>query len=208
MNVPYELSQRFDVSRETMDRLEMLVQGVIKWNKSINLVSKSTISEIWYRHILDSAQLMHAVDTPRHWVDLGSGGGFPGLVVAALMAQTSPDTKISLVESDSRKCAFLRAMHKDLTLNVTVHETRVEELEPQEADVLSARALSSLNELLEFVERHKRSGGVAIFLKGKTYQSELTEAEKDWHIEYDLLPSITDSSARILKIGNFRRVSE
>ena len=196
----------FDVSRETMDRLDAYAALLVKWNPKINLVAKSTIPDVWRRHMADSAQLWAmAPSGARSWMDIGSGAGFPGLVIAAIAAEKSPGLKVSLVESDRRKSVFLQSAAREMGITVEVITKRIEALEPQNADILSARALSSLTQLLEFAEKHRNTDGVCLFPKGVRVDSELTEASSCWHMAYETFPSMTDADAVILRIGEFKR---
>ncbi len=190
-----------DVSRETMDRLKALESLLAKWNPAINLVAKSTVHQSWTRHILDSAQIFNlAPPTARHWVDLGSGGGFPGLVIAALAADLRPHLAVTMIESDQRKATFLRQASHDLGLSPTILAQRIELTDPQKADVVSARALAQLPALLEFTRQHLAPGGLALFLKGATWREEVELARKDWH--FDITPhlSVTDPQGAILAL--------
>lgn len=195
------LQQAFNVSRETMGALRKYVDLVEKWNPKINLVSKKSLTEIWDRHIADSAQIYQYGRTQDHWVDLGSGGGFPGIVVAILaMAEETPP-KITLVESDQRKCAFLRAAARETGAQVDVIAKRIEEIPSLEASTLSARALAPLSDLLSFASLHLSPKGTAIFPKGVTYKEEIKEARKKWIFDLEEFPSSSDSGAVVLKIG-------
>ncbi len=196
----------FDVSRETMERLEVYAALLEKWNPKINLVSRSTLENMWLRHFADSAQIWYMIsENPQHWLDIGSGAGFPGLVIAAIAAEKAPEMAITLVESDQRKSVFMRTVAREMGVKATVLTERIENLPPQNADVLSARALSSLTNLLEFAEKHRISAGTCLFPKGANVDSELTEAALSWHISPEKLPSMTDSNAVILRIGEFHR---
>ena len=196
-----------DVSRETIDRLKVYEGLLQKWNPKINLVSKSTLADAWIRHFMDSAQIWYmAENNPQHWLDIGAGAGFPGLVVAAIAAEKSPEMRVTLVESDQRKSVFLRTVAREMGVKVDVITSRIEAIPPLNADVLSARALASLPELLEFAEKHRKPEGVCLFPKGTNVDSELTRAAKTWHISYETLPSTTDSNAVVLRIGEFHRV--
>ena len=196
------------VSRETSERLQAFEQLLIKWNKRINLIARKDQDTIRTRHIQDSAQLVeHLPDNARDWLDLGSGGGFPGLVVAAMTRETRPDLGFTLVESDTRKAAFLREAARALDLRVRVEAVRIEDLPPRKVDVISARALAPLPTLLALSERFCRSGTTLLFLKGRTVESELTHARQDWHITADRIPSVTDPDACILKITGPERHS-
>lgn len=189
------------VSRETLDRLEQLETLLSKWNPAINLVAKSTLESTWDRHILDSAQLFNlAPPASLHWVDMGSGGGFPGLVIACLAADLRPNLSITMIEADQRKATFLRQASRDLGLSPTVIVNRIENTPPQNADVLSARALAAFPALLGFSKRHLGAGGLALFPKGATWRDEVAEARKDWHFDITPHPSATDPQGAILAV--------
>lgn len=187
-----------NVSRETEERLRHLESLLRKWNPAINLVSKSTLDSAWDRHILDSAQLYALGSKTGHWVDLGSGGGFPGLVIACLAAGATDPLKVLLIESDQRKATFLRQAARELSLPATVLSQRIETAEPQAADTLSARALAALPQLLAFTARHMSPSGTALFPKGATWQAEVEAARKDWHFDLTTRTSATDPDAVIL----------
>lgn len=195
-----------DVSRETRERLERYFELLKKWNPAINLVAKSTIEEAWTRHFIDSAQIFDLAPAGvQHWADLGSGGGFPGLVVATLAAGRASAMKTTLVESDRRKAAFLRTVARELDIVVEVIAERIEDVPPLRADVVSARALAPLSVLLDFAERHLVPGGTALFMKGAAYERELTDALASWRFDVQKIPSRTDRDAVILSIGGLAR---
>lgn len=192
----------FDVSRETSDRLRALVDLVTRWNSTVNLVSNRSLADIWSRHILDSAQLWPLIAAPPAlWRDLGSGGGFPGLVIATIAAGRSPSTQVELVESDQRKAAFLATAARTLGLNVSVCTDRIERLALQPAPVLSARALAPLGALIEHAKRLRTADGIALFPKGESVHKEIAEAERRWSFVYRLHPSRTDPRSAIVEIG-------
>ncbi|RGP35854.1 16S rRNA (guanine(527)-N(7))-methyltransferase RsmG [Pseudotabrizicola alkalilacus] len=195
------------VSRETSDRLDFLEHLVRKWNPSINLVSKDSLPYLRSRHVNDSIQIFSLVDfTKGNWCDLGSGGGFPGLVVAILAHETKKQLQVKLVESDGRKAAFLREAIRQLEIEATVVNSRIEDLQPLGATVISARALASLSRLCGYAERHLSAEGVALFPKGATYQCEVDEARKNWAFDITLHPSKTHITAAILEFRNIRHV--
>ena len=204
MNSPSWL--KTDVSRETFERLEAYVALIEKWNPKINLVSKSSLPEIWDRHIWDSAQIFDIAVEGSVWADFGSGGGLPGIVLAIFAKELRPDMQFYLVESDQRKCAFLRNVVREIGLNVKIHAERIEVLDPIGASVISARALTDLNGLLEFVERHSAKNGVAILPKGETWEKEILQAQENWSFECEEITSKTNNDAAILKIKDFARV--
>lgn len=195
-----------NVSRETLERLEAYMRLVEKWTVKINLISKASIPHIWNRHIRDSAQIYNLAPPCKNWLDLGSGGGFPGIVVAIIAAEKSPDTKVTLVESDQRKCAFLRSALRELSLVGSVISERIETLHPQNADVLSARALADLDGLLSFSDRHLSPAGVGIFPKGENWRKEHSAAQERWSYRCEAITSITNPAAAVLKIEDIRRV--
>lgn len=196
-----------NVSRETLERLEHYADLLRKWNPRINLVAKSTLPELWTRHFVDSAQVYSlAPEGFGHWVDLGSGGGFPGLVCAIIGAEKNPDARFTLVESDSRKSVFLRTVARELSIKTEVICDRIERVAPLQADVLSARALADLDTLLGFAAQHLKESGVALLPKGVNWEKERLAAEASWFFNCEPTNSGTESGAVILKIGGISRV--
>ncbi|MGY6548186.1 MAG: 16S rRNA (guanine(527)-N(7))-methyltransferase RsmG [Roseinatronobacter sp.] len=195
-----------DVSRETLDKLEHYSDLLARWNPKINLVAPSTLSDAWERHFADSAQVLAlAPKDAGSWVDLGSGGGFPGLVCAILGAELMPDCKFALIESDQRKAAFLMTVVRDVKLPITVHAERIERIAPAGAEVVSARALAPLSQLLVFVTRHLSPSGVALLQKGKGHAEELATAQQEWQFKETSTPSQTDEQARVLILKDITR---
>ncbi|OUD09694.1 16S rRNA (guanine(527)-N(7))-methyltransferase RsmG [Marivivens niveibacter] len=196
-----------DVSRETLDKLKHFESLVIKWTSKINLIAKGTVDDVWDRHILDSVQIWEtAPENWLHWVDIGSGGGFPAIPIACIASEKVRDGRFTLIESDQRKGAFLRTAARELDLNVKVISDRIEKADPQNADVLSARALASLTDLLGFAERHLSPAGICLFQKGKNANQEISDAKTDWVFDYNSTPSITDPEASLISIKGFKRV--
>jgi len=194
------------VSRETTERLDLLVSLVTKWNPTVNLVSRSTLAQIWERHIADSAQLFPLrPEVCSHWVDLGSGGGFPGLVIAILFAEHTPDVRVSLVESDQRKAAFLREASRLLAVGTNVLCDRSDALEHLRADVVSARALAPLTVLCDMAYRHLKPEGVALYMKGRGHAAELKAAKRSWRFALTSTQSKTDPGAAILRLSTIRK---
>ncbi|WP_108813323.1 16S rRNA (guanine(527)-N(7))-methyltransferase RsmG [Loktanella sp. Alg231-35] len=190
-----------DVSRETIADLESFAALTTKWTQKINLISRNTSDAIWDRHIVDSVQIYrYAPKVFTKWVDLGSGGGFPGIVMAILGKARHPEAQFTLIESDQRKAAFLRTAARDLSLKVDVIAKRVGDVAPQEADVVSARALAPLSALLGMTSRHLHTDGVALLPKGKQAQQEIAEAQKSWRFQLEDHASFTDPEACILAI--------
>lgn len=200
-----EVPPWLNVSRETLDRLKAFLALVEKWQPAINLVAGGTLAQAWHRHILDSAQLF-ALCPPgaRHWADFGSGGGFPGLVIAILAAELQPDLRVTLVESDKRKGAFLTQAARQLALKAQLQPQRAEALAPLQADVVSARALAALSDLCALTQRHMAPHGLAIFPKGAQAEVEVAEAGKLWQFEATLVQSQTDPAGRIVTMKTLR----
>ncbi len=196
-----------NVSRETYDRLRLYEALLLKWNSAINLVSRHSLAEVWQRHFVDSAQLLKFLPIGcSSWADLGSGGGFPGLVVAILAAEVSPTTTFTLVESDQRKATFLRQVCRETGIGATVLTDRIEQTPPLNAAVVSARALAPLSLLCQYAARHGAVGSLAVFQKGATFEDELTEARRNWLFDCEPHQSQTDTSAIVLAIRNIRPV--
>jgi 16S rRNA (guanine527-N7)-methyltransferase len=191
------------VSRETLARLEALVETLLRWQKAINLVGRATLDEVWTRHILDSAQLAPLIPAAaKSLADLGSGAGFPGLVLGALR----PELDVTLIESDARKSAYLgdAARKMGLPKQPKIVVSRIEAAPPAQADIVTARALAPLGQLLAWADRHRSSPAICLFHKGRDWQAELTGAMKDWEIECTPQASVTDRDAVILRIGSYR----
>lgn len=198
-----------NVSRETMERLERYAALLEKWNRAINLVARGSLTHLWRRHMLDSAQLWPLLPPsqgrPRRILDLGSGAGFPGLVLA-ILGTAEGGVELHLVEADKKKAAFLREAARIAEAPVTLHVQRIESLAPFPVDAVTARACAPLPRLLDyaapFLRLHQPGAppAVGLFLKGRDVDRELTEARKKWKIEAKLLPSRTDPAAKILQI--------
>jgi 16S rRNA (guanine527-N7)-methyltransferase len=190
------------VSRETSARLDRLVELLLEWQQTRNLIAASTIPTIWTRHIADSLQLLELAPEAKIWVDLGSGGGFPGLVLACALADRA-GANVHLVESTAKKCAFLQAAADNLRLPAKIHCQRVEDFIPAfptTPDVVTARALAPLPELLELAFPLLKRGAKGLFPKGQHVVSELTAASKCWIIGHKVVPSRTDDRARIVVV--------
>lgn len=194
-----------NVSRETLERLEIYAELIRKWNPKINLVSRNSLADLWERHVEDSLQVFSAVQPKGHWVDLGSGGGLPGLVVA-ICAIEHPDLTVTMVESDQRKSAFLRTCLRETGATARIISKRIESLESLEADVLSARALAELAQLLDYTDLHLKPGGIALFPKGVRWKKEVDAARQRWKFDLEPIKSKTESEAAILKITGVSNV--
>ncbi|MDP2062123.1 MAG: 16S rRNA (guanine(527)-N(7))-methyltransferase RsmG [Phaeovulum sp.] len=194
------------VSRETMARLEIFEALLQKWNPAINLVAKSTLDAVWARHFRDSAQVFHlAAPQTGIWADLGSGGGFPGLVIAILAAEKAPRLAVVLLESDARKAAFLATVARETGVSPRILTDRIESAAPLRARFLSARALAPLPKLLEYAERHLLPNGTAFFNKGDSWRDEISAAERIWRFEATAHPSMTGANSAILEVKGVAR---
>jgi len=200
------------VSRETLDRLAAHEALLRRWQKAVNLVGRNSLRDPWRRHYLDSAQLAPLLPaTTKHLVDLGSGAGFPGLVLAILVAAKDAETgptgiRVDLIESDKRKCAFLREAARLADIDVHIHDCRIEAMPPFAADVVTARACAPLDRLCAYAAPLLAPDGICLFLKGKAVAGELTEARKKWKMRVEQIPSRSDPSGIILRVGDLHPV--
>lgn len=200
------------VSRETLHRFETWLALLQETNAHTNLVGRSTLSDFWFRHALDSWQVFELGRSLRpgsvRWADLGSGAGFPGLAVAfGLLEAGAVGADVTLVESIAKKAAFLRSVGETTGAPVTVLPERAESLHPVPvADIVTARAMAPLPKLLGYVQPFVDKGALALLPKGGRYQEELTEARKSWTFEVEVIPSRTSPDAAILKIEGLTRV--
>lgn len=190
-----------DVSRETLDVLHRLEKMAKRWTSHINLVSKSTLPNFFDRHISDAFPLVQNAPVEGAWVDLGSGGGFPGLVIAALEGHKR---RVILIESDKRKCVFLNAARRELGLRCEVIASRIEETPALDATVVSARALAPLAKLLGLACRHGTPDGTFLFPKGARWAEEVMDAEREWVYDLDVVDREKSDGSVILKIRNVR----
>jgi len=189
------------VSRETLARLERYAGLLEKWQRAINLVGPRTLPDLWRRHMWDSAQLRPLLPAQaRVLVDLGSGAGFPGMVLAILGVP-----EVHLIESDRRKCAFLHEVSRETHTSVRIHAARIEAVAPLAADVVTARALAPLDRLLDLSTPFVTAGGVCLFLKGQDVEKELTSATKEATMRCESLPSRSDPGGTILRIERLGR---
>ncbi len=193
-----------DVSRETLDKLNAYVELLVKWTAKINLISKTSKEDIEQRHIWDSAQIY--TPTVGKWLDLGSGGGLPGVVTAILAQGDGCNLETSLMESDQRKAVFLRTCARELSVPINVVAERIEDAPATKANILSARALSDLNSLIGLSARHLEKNGLCLFMKGANWREEVQKAEENWRFTYDAISSQTHPQAVILKVKEIERV--
>jgi 16S rRNA (guanine527-N7)-methyltransferase len=185
-----------DVPRETQEKLDCYVQLLIKWQARINLISSKTLPEIWHRHILDSAQLVsYLPKTPSVILDMGSGAGLPGVILAILTRH-----QLHLVESDSRKIAFMRTALRETGTSAILHEQRMETVPALRPDIITARALAPLSQLLTLASGQHHEKIEYLFLKGREAKQELTALPACPKMEAECLPSMTDSQASIIRL--------
>ncbi|MDA0786003.1 MAG: 16S rRNA (guanine(527)-N(7))-methyltransferase RsmG [Proteobacteria bacterium] len=215
MNSPHLLSREgfadlarelLDVSRETfdletMDRLDIYGSTLRTWQSRINLVSNKSLDDLWRRHFLDSLQLARWIDPDMKVLDLGSGAGFPGLVLSIVTG-----APVVLAESDSRKCAFLREVRRLTDANAEIAEGRIEGLDAGPFDVVVARALAPLTDLLGHASGFLNSGGFCLFLKGARVEDELTDAAKNWNIQVEQHQSLSEPDGTVLRIRKLSSV--
>ena len=183
-------------------RLTLYAELLVRWQATINLVSPKTLPELWTRHIGDSLQVQAAVPEARRWVDLGSGGGFPGLVTAIQLAD-EPGASVHLVESDKRKAAFLRTVARETGAPATIHAERIEAFVPAHAekvDAVSARALAPLPQLVAFAQLFLEAGAIGVFPQGESAGAELTGSDPDRRFHIDIVPSRVRDGSRLLLV--------
>jgi 16S rRNA (guanine527-N7)-methyltransferase len=201
---PDQFQQAVNVSRETLRRLKLLVSLLEDWNQRHNLVSRASLAEVWRRHLLDSAQLVGFVpEAARSLVDLGSGAGFPGLVVAAFL-HDRPDFRTVLYEATRKKCDFLAEAARKIAVAAQIRNSRIEDAPPEIFDVVAARACAPLPRLLFYAERFQGPRTRNLFLKGQNVVVELTEAHKSWNMRTEKHPSRSDPSGTVLVIEDLR----
>jgi len=200
---PEEFAAAASVSRETLDRLKTYAALLADWNTRHNLVSRASMDQVWRRHFLDSAQVAPLIPTTaKTLVDLGSGAGFPGLVLATMR----PELRITLIEATGKKCRFLQAVAGELGLQAQIRHRRIEDSPPEPFDVITARACAPLPELLAYAQSFWGKGTRAYLYKGQNLAAELTEAHKSWRIETEQHSSRSDPSGIILEIRELQRV--
>jgi 16S rRNA (guanine527-N7)-methyltransferase len=201
---PDEFAAAASVSRETLDRLMRYAELLADWNTRHNLVSSGSMADVWRRHFWDSAQIADLIPAgARTLVDLGSGAGFPGLVIAALR----PELRITLIEATGKKCEFLKVVAAESDLKVDIRKERIEEVTPESFDVITARACAPLSQLLSYAQRFWGKGSRALLHKGQNLASELTEVHKSWRIQAEQHSSRSDPSGIILEIRELQRVA-
>ena len=200
-HVKHSTQEAGSVSRETLVRLEIYADLLLKWNHRINLISRRTVADVWTRHFQDSLQLVPLMPTGvARGIDIGSGAGFPGLVLAV-----ATGVPFDLVEADVRKAAFLREVAASIDAPVTIHAARIEDLALTACALVTARALAPLADLLVLAKPFIANGGVALFPKGARAGQELTDADAKWHMRVERHPSVTDPNGVILRLTEVKR---
>ena len=190
------------VSRETMERLQIYADVLADWNGRMNLVARSTLEDVWHRHMLDSAQLFPLIPAgAKVLVDLGAGAGFPGLVLAIMGVP-----EVHLIESTGKKASFLQAVAEATGVSVKIHKNRIEAVKPFTADVITARALAPLDKLLGYAHPFSGPDTRHLYLKGQHVGDELTNAHKIWNMKVDRQPSSTDPRGSVLSVCEVSRV--
>lgn len=192
-----DLKTLVDVPRETFLKLEDYVALLRKWQKQINLISNTTLDDVWTRHIVDSAQLINHIEKTDRVIDVGSGAGFPGVVLTILGVEN-----ITMVESDSRKVAFLREAARVSKINVAVLNKRIEEVPVDNFDVVTARAFASLRDIFWAFEGRLMVRHKMLLLKGKSCDMEIKQAKENWSFDYEKFRSITDPEGTVLLVKN------
>jgi 16S rRNA (guanine527-N7)-methyltransferase len=198
MGFPDPLARQLNVSRETLELLKLYESKLRKWMPFKNLIGPSTLGELWTRHFADSLQLLSLAPKARRWIDIGSGAGFPGLVIgAALVGQ--PGAIVHLIEADNRKCAFLREVARDMKAPVQIHHGRAEDvIRTLEADVVTARAVTELSGLIRLAAPLLNAGALALFPKGREYEIELAALGQDLPFSLEIVASLTAADGKIL----------
>lgn len=199
-----DFARAFGVSRETLTRLETYAALLKQWQKAVNLVGPATLGDVWHRHFADSAQLLGHAPDARTWIDLGSGAGFPGLVIAILLMERDQG-RVALLESDQRKAAFLKEVARRTAAPVDILGTRIEiaatQLKLVKADVVTARALAPLGRLLELAYPFFSQDTKGLFLKGKAAEDEIRAAEASWRFDVRVQASRTDATGRVVIVS-------
>lgn len=197
----------YNVSRETYSKLELYCQTLIEWQNKINLVSNNSLQDVWNRHFADSAQLFKLIpDDAKNLLDIGSGAGFPGMVLAIISNEKTPYLKTTLVESIKKKTLYLNYVKESIGVkNIEIINDRAESIKNQKYDVITSRAVTALANLLAYAEKLLKKNGICIFPKGANYQKEIDDAKKIWNFSLDVVQSSTSEEGKILIISNLTK---
>lgn len=195
-----------NVSRGTLADLKAYEASLQEWQQKFNLVSNNTLENAWERHFLDSVQLFDLIPSnSKILYDLGSGAGFPGMVLAIMAKEKTPYLKVSLIESTSKKTLYLKHVAELTKTDVEIINDRIENIKPQPVDVITSRALTALKDLFNYAIRFCDSSTVCIFPKGKKYQEEITDAQKLWKFDYELIPSQQSEEGMIIIVTHLMK---
>ena len=195
------------VSRETLKKIEKYCDFLIKYNKNLNLISKSTENIIMSRHIEDSSQLLKYIKSEdKSILDIGSGAGFPGIVMYIIKNDLNIDFKLDIVEKSSKKCTYLHELCKFLEIDVVIHNHDVKNLEKKDYTTLVSRAFKPLDSFLHILDMSNIRFNKILLLKGQSYNTELTEAKKHWEIKYDTHESVTNPGSKVLVINSVKKI--
>lgn len=207
MNIENELKQ-YNVSRETFQKLQDFVALLQEWNAKMNLVSKNSLEDVWQRHVLDSVQLIKYLPSDINClVDIGSGAGFPGVMLAILMQEKLPAAKVILVESITKKTVYLKDVCTKLGLtNTTVENNRIENISIKNVDVITARAVAALDVLCSYAFDLATKNTRMLLLKGRSYADEVTAAEQKWKFNLQVYPNLYSSDGVVLELSNLRKI--
>ena len=198
--------EKYNVSRETFDCLKTYEASLNEWQQKFNLVSKNSLADAWNRHFADSAQLFDYIPKEAEvLLDFGSGAGFPGMVLAIMAKEKTPYLKVKLIESIGKKTLYLKYVAEICNVNVEILNQRIEALPPQKADIITSRAMASLDELLNYTYRFCRPNTICIFPKGKSYAEEVAAAQKRWSFNYRAEPNQQNPEGVILIITALHR---
>ena len=195
--------EKYNVSHETINKLKLYQQSLVEWQSKFNLVSNSTLDDAWNRHFIDSMQLFPLIPAEaKTLVDIGSGAGFPGMVLAIMANDVTPYLKVTLVDSVAKKTLYLNHVKELTETKVNILNRRIENLKEKTFDVITARAVIALKDLLKYTQPLFRKNTLCIFPKGKNHMVEIEEAKKEWFFNYEIVPSQTSDESVILLISN------
>jgi len=198
-----EFMEKYNVSRETFDRLKTYEASLNEWQTKLNLVSNSSLNDAWNRHFKDSVQLMKYIpEKAKIMLDFGSGAGFPGMVIAIVAAEKMPHLKVSLIESIKKKTVYLNAVKELCGVNVHIINDRIENLPSFNADVITSRAMCNLSDLLKYSYKFSNKKTTLIFPKGKSFKEEIKNAQKKWNFECKVFTNEINEEGVILVINN------
>lgn len=196
----------YNVSRETFERLKLCQQALNEWQSKFNLVSANSLQDAWMRHFVDSAQLYPLLpQKAKTLADLGSGAGFPGMILAVMAMEKTPYLKVTLIESIKKKTLYLKYLSEISGCNVEIMNQRIEEIKDRRFDVITARAVTALTDLLAYACPLLTKDGVCLFPKGKSFAEEIKIAQAKWQFDYTTIPSVTSPESVVLVIRNLRK---